>query len=176
LVASCLGANSVTLTHQGSFGYPDGDNSSSAPKETLLDLLRVNVALNAKVSSTTVKVSEMLWGDALHLQRVGANGGTYDLICGADILLFTSAHIELLLTLRQLSNVSTVVLLEHTDRADNEQEFPPDLKLFLVAVAADGLWLPSIVKDHGRHITIRMVRTDVGDPPFGGALPRSSWL
>ena len=40
----------------------------------------------------------------------------------------------------------------------SETEFPPDLACFLSAVAAEGLWAPAVVRDHGRHLTLRMAK------------------
>eukprot|EP01051_Picozoa_sp_SAG22_P005870 SAG22_NODE_363_length_11694_cov_40.815783_9_plen_129_part_00 len=126
---------------------------------------------------------ELLWGQALVEPGRGAAAGAsagdagappplavegqgqvrvphraFDVICGGDILLFTAAHSDLLATLRMLSSESTVVLIEHTDRSNMTTAFPEDLKHFLALVADDGLWRPTIVRDVGRHITVRMVR------------------
>ena len=68
---------------------------------------------------------------------------------------------QLLATLRCFSKDSTVVLIEHSDRGVWEGQvygYPPELKNFFRAVEADGLWQPSVVRDVGRHITLRMVR------------------
>ena len=40
----------------------------------------------------------------------------------------------------------------------SETEFPSDLVCFLSAVAAEGLWAPAVVRDHGRHLTLRMAK------------------
>jgi len=41
----------------------------------------------------------------------------------------------------------------------NLDNLPLDMVQFLEAVAVEGLWSPSIVANHGRHMTIRMVRS-----------------
>ena len=73
------------------------------------------------------------------------------------MLLFVDAHEGLLRTLEQLATATTVVLIEHTDRGKEAHEFPCDLLLFLKRVAAEGRWKPTVVRDSGRHITVRMV-------------------
>jgi len=100
-------------------------------------------------------VARLLWGDAD--DHAALPHAKYDIIAGADVLLFTSAHEDLLRTLRTLSTVSTVVLLEHTDRGNETDEYPCDMLHFLQLVDAEGLWKPTVVRDLGRHITIRMV-------------------
>jgi len=184
LAAAVFGME-VTLTDQASFVYPGGARRN-APTHTLLDLARANVKQNAPmllecalsavesaaVESATVAtgkapsgvaqvhaplpaVARLLWGEASDLAELPH--AKYDVIAGADVLLFTSAHEGLLRTLRQLSSASTVVLIEHTDRGVEEDEFPLDMRHFLNLVAAEGRWTPTVVRDHGRHITIRMV-------------------
>jgi len=103
-------------------------------------------------------VARLLWGDADdHAQLPHAK---YDIIVGADVLLFSDAHAALLQTLGHLSTNTTVVLIEHTDRGNETEEFPCDLVAFLDLVAAEGLWKPTIVRDCGRHITLRMVQRE----------------
>ena len=178
LAASILGG-SVTITDQALFRFPNGGGGHASrfvPKQdTLLDLMSINVRDNAGANrgAHAVEVAEMLWGDAAHMARLGRDGG-FDVICGADILLFDSAHPALVATLRALSTETTVVVIEHTDRsgASGEDAFPKDLRGFLECVAEDGLWTPRVVADHGRHLTLRMVRTGAGEAPFGGVLRR----
>eukprot|EP00286_Rhodomonas_abbreviata_P006349 CAMPEP_0181338048 /NCGR_PEP_ID=MMETSP1101-20121128/28411_1 /TAXON_ID=46948 /ORGANISM="Rhodomonas abbreviata, Strain Caron Lab Isolate" /LENGTH=313 /DNA_ID=CAMNT_0023448717 /DNA_START=8 /DNA_END=947 /DNA_ORIENTATION=+ len=169
LVAAALGAHSVTLTDQAAFIYPTGPNGT-APKaveggRSLIDLMRRNVlafvAADEQESYCKPVVREMVWGcgDAVHaLPHV-----SYNLICASDVLLFASAHKDLTATLRALSEASTVVLIEHTDRdgkeVNNGGVYPKDLLEFLQELEADALWTPTIVKDHGRHLTLRLVRT-----------------
>ena len=100
-------------------------------------------------------VAKLLWGDAADL--AGLPHPKYDIIAGADVLLFVDAHEGLLRTLEQLATATTVVLIEHTDRGKEAHEFPCDLLLFLKRVAAEGRWKPTVVRDSGRHITVRMV-------------------
>lgn len=183
LAASTLGAD-VTLTDQASFRFPVGDGDGlrkPGPADSLLDLMRSNVRDNLEaLLGRKPEVSEMLWGEDAHMARLppvtaqsrdGYN--EYDLICGTDILLFESAQVALVRSLRCLSGSSTVVVIEHTDRADSSgADYPPDLQNFFRVLAEDGLWSPSVVRDHGRRITIRMVRTGAGSQPFGGTLLR----
>ena len=182
LAAALLGAE-VTLSDQASFIYPASVERGS-PERTLLDLARLNVERNtamllscALAEAATVScaitgpsapepiapilpvplpaVARLLWGDANdHAKLPHAK---YDIIAGADLLLFTGAHEGLLRTLRELSSASTVVLIEHTDRGNGTLDWPCDLLHFLDLVAAEGLWRPTVVRDLGRHITIRMV-------------------
>jgi len=156
LAAAVLGAN-VTITDQASFCFPTGINER--PVHTLIDLALHNVDQNRRQLLKTVtdavvpQVAEMRWGEtAMRLPHP-----QYDIIIGADILLFTSAHAALVQSLRRFSSPSTVVLIEHTDRSSDSSCYPTDLLLFLKVVAEDGLWRASIVRDHGRHITVRMV-------------------
>jgi predicted nicotinamide N-methyase len=101
-------------------------------------------------------VNELLWGG--DDQEKALKHDKYEIICGSDILLFTSAHEALLRTIRNLSTPTTVVIIEHTDRGNSAKtRYPNDLEDFLKAVIEDGLWQPTIVRDHGRHITLRMV-------------------
>ena len=103
-------------------------------------------------------VNELLWGG--DDQEKALKHDKYEIICGSDILLFTTAHDALLRTIRNLSTPTTVVIIEHTDRGNNSADktrYPTDLEDFLKAVIKDGLWQPTIVRDHGRHITLRMV-------------------
>ena len=103
-------------------------------------------------------VAKLLWGDAADL--AGLPHPKYDIIAGADVLLFVDAHEALLRTLEQLGSATTVVLIEHTDRGKEAHEYPCDLLLFLKRVGAEGRWKPTVVRDSGRHITIRMVHVD----------------
>ena len=117
-----------------------------------------------------VQVHELLWGAEAMMSRLPHE--SYDLICGADILLFTSAHADLVATLKDLSRPSTVVLIEHTDRGGQASGiYPRDLRLFVAALAdGDGAWAATVVRDHGRHILLRLVRTRAGvDAPFSAA-------
>ena len=67
--------------------------------------------------------------------------------------------LALLKTLRALSGAETVVLIEHTDRNGGAgDEYPSDLLNFLHLVENEGLWLPAVVRDHGCHLTLRMVQ------------------
>ena len=180
LVASVLGCRDVTLTDQGSFVYP-GEFAAptgldaAPPRRTLLDLARRNVQKNLAVLDVPAPVvAELLWGDE---EATGALALTsYDIICGGDILLFERSHAALVQTLRRLSNSSTVVLLEHTDRGSDESEYPHDLANFLEAVAEDKLWQPTVIRDHGRHLMIRMVWTEKEPRRVGqaGAQQRTS--
>tara|TARA_B110001452_G_C15141962_1_gene397625 strand:+ start:51 stop:896 length:846 start_codon:yes stop_codon:yes gene_type:complete len=157
LAAAVLGAE-VTLTDQASFVYPGGARRER-PTKTLLDLARANVQENAPVllekAVPLPTVAKLLWGDAADLAALPQ--ARYDIIAGADVLLFTDAHEGLLQTLRRVSSASTVVLIEHTDRGGEQDEFPPDLLSFLKLVRSEGRWKPTVVRDYGRHITLRMV-------------------
>jgi len=194
LAASSLGAD-VTLTDQASFRYPgsEGGGDGIRPPETLLDLMRLNVRNNAAVfeggaggggtGRSRPRVSEMLWGDEEHMARLPptpaqTEGGynAYDLICGTDILLFKTAQTAMVRSLRCLSGPSTVVIIEHTDRNGSDDDYPSDLRHFFRLLAEDGLWSPSVVRDHGRYLTLRMVRTREGDVPFSGTIPRQMGL
>jgi hypothetical protein len=185
IVAAMLGCD-VTITDQKSFVFPGGPNSQLTPENwTLLDLCNANVQqnaiaiqlaqqrqqqihkhthqhdndnINSKQQSSTIVpvVNELLWGG--DDQEKALKHDKYEIICGSDILLFTSAHEALLRTIRNLSTPTTVVIIEHTDRGNSaETRYPNDLEDFLKAVIKDGLWQPTIVRDHGRHITLRMV-------------------
>jgi protein N-lysine methyltransferase METTL21A len=159
LAASVLGAD-VTITDQGSFCFPGRDlNPTALQHRTLLDLVLCNIQQNRGVVPKAPVVVEMQWGHG-HEARVMASlpHKTYDILCGADILLFQSAHADLVQTLRSLSKPSTVVLIEHTDRSSDPHDYPYDLQNFLKAVIADGLWSATVVRDLGRHLTVRMVR------------------
>ena len=157
LAAAVLGAE-VTLTDQASFVYPGGARRER-PTKTLLDLARANVQENAPVllekAVPLPTVAKLLWGDAADLAALPQ--ARYDIIAGADVLLFTDAHEGLLQTLRRVSSASTVVLIEHTDRGGEQDEFPLDLLSFLKLVRSEGRWKPTVVRDYGRHITLRMV-------------------
>ena len=164
LAAAVLGFAHVTLSDQASFRYPMGDGDGlTPPAQTLLDLARENVRWNEDTLSRSlanVSVARLLWGD--RADHDALTHATYDVICGSDILLFTEALPQLLTTLRCLSNDATVVLIEHTDRGLWESQtaysYPPELERFFKAIEEDGLWQPSVVRDVGRHITLRMVR------------------
>lgn len=157
LAAAVLGAN-VTITDQASFAFPNNGNYEvgARPKRTLLDLAQANVNQNLlMIPSTAPAVCEMLWGERASMRSLPH--ARYDVICGGDILLFTSAHEALVRTLRHLSCPNTVVLIEHTDRDNDDTEYPKDMCDFLQTIREDGLWQPTVVRDHGRHLTIRMV-------------------
>jgi predicted nicotinamide N-methyase len=176
IVAAMLGCD-VTITDQKSFVFPGGRNAKLNPENwTLLDLCNANVQQNAtaihlaqqqqqqqhqndnisKSQSMVPVVNELLWGGTDQEKALKYN--KYEIICGSDILLFTSAHEALLRTIRNLSTPTTVVIIEHTDRGNSAKtRYPTDLEDFLKAVIKDGLWQPTIVRDHGRHITLRMV-------------------
>ena len=102
------------------------------------------------------EVARLLWGDEDDLAAMPHT--SYDVICGGDILLFTGFVPQLLQTLQRLSSATTVVLIEHTDRGNSATEFPLDLMRFLEAVHAEGMWQPTVVRDVGRHITLRMTK------------------
>ena len=115
-----------------------------------------NTSESQSSSAIVPVVNELLWGG--DDQEKALKHNKYDIICGSDILLFTTAHDALLRTIRNLSTPTTVVIIEHTDRGNSAQtRYPTDLEDFLKAVIKDGLWQPTIVRDHGRHITLRMV-------------------
>ena len=165
LAAAVLGFAHVTLSDQASFRYPSdlaNAEGPAPPAQTLVDLARENVRWNEDALSrslTSVSVARLLWGD--RADHDALPHATYDVICGSDILLFMNGLPQLLATLRCLSKDSTVVLIEHSDRGVWEGQvygYPPELKNFFRAVEADGLWQPSVVRDVGRHITLRMVR------------------
>uniref|UniRef100_A0A7S0IZV2 Calmodulin-lysine N-methyltransferase n=1 Tax=Calcidiscus leptoporus TaxID=127549 RepID=A0A7S0IZV2_9EUKA len=165
LAATVLGAE-VTMTDQAAFRYPGEIPHRQTPTRSLLDLARENVRDNREVleraAETTLPqltmpvVAELLWGSADDIQALPH--AEYDVVCGADILLFTSAVPALVKTLGCLTDTAAVVLIEHTDRGPEAAEYPLDLVYFLEMVEADGLWQPTVVRDHGRHITVRMVR------------------
>lgn len=155
IAAAVLGAD-VTLSDQAEFCYPQGEGRARKPQESLLDLASKNVRRNAAKVGRSPIVSKLLWGDLADMS--GLPHAKYDVICGADVLLFSEALPELLSTLRHLSIASTIVLIEHTDRGILAEEFPRDLQFFLDAIAADKLWRPVVVRDHGRHITLRLAR------------------
>lgn len=168
LAAAVRGFAHVTLSDQASFRYPsDSANAhglTPPPAQTLLDLARENVRWNEDALSkslTSVSVARLLWGD--RADHDALPHATYDVICGSDILLFMNALPQLLATLRCLSKDSTVVLIEHSDRGAWEGQaygYPPELKNFFCAVEEAGLWQASVVRDVGRHITLRMVRRE----------------
>jgi hypothetical protein len=175
LVCATLGAKSVTLSDQKSFIYPKGGLQGTEKGETvkkgrsLLDLMSINVAsFNDKTKENKnneclVSVRELLWGGSI----VKLPHQMYDVICAADVLLFSSGHEALTKTLRALSGQETVVLIEHTDRlTGNGDDYPSDLIHFFKCVEKDALWTCTIVRDHGRHLTLRMVRTKTGETPF----------
>jgi len=177
LAAVSLGAT-VTLTDQASFFYPTngttGKGTELSSLQSLVDLLNINVENNGAIGgdvSNAPKVAELLWGDTSLISRLPFQ--KYDLICGSDILLFSSAHEDLIRTLRCLSHSDTVVLIEHTDRAGGESGgmHPEDMRQFISLLAKDGLWTTKVVKDHGRHITLRMVRRNNGDADDSMNLP-----
>jgi hypothetical protein len=156
-----LGAKSVTLSDQKSFVFPVGSGGASPERgKSLLDLLRLNVAKNEcnLPPLTSVRVLEMLWGNPENIAAAKEASATYDLIVGADILLFTLAHPALVETLTALSSSSTIVIIEHTDRSEDAHSYPPDLLMFVDRLVEQGLWTPSVVRDYGRHITIRLTR------------------
>ena len=65
-----------------------------------------------------------------------------------------------------------MVLIEHTDRGGQDSAmYPSDLRQFIAALAeGDGAWVATVVRDHGRHILLRLVRTRAGvDAPFSVA-------
>ena len=145
------------------------------PTHSLLDLARSNVqrnkaALEGDSSSPSGRarslplVAALLWGDPTDLDALPHQ--TYEVICGGDVLLFEPAMPMLLATLTRLSSAATVVLIEHTDRgtwdteSDQPYGYPRDLQRFLDAVEAEAIWQPTVVRDIGRHITLRMVRRD----------------
>lgn len=164
LAASVLGAD-VTLTDQESFCYPN-PLTVAQPLVSLLELMRINVRQNAtSLLGQTPDVSEMLWGGDEQMMAQLPHQH-YDMICGSDILLFESAHTALIHTLRCLSRISTIVLIEHTDRQDCASEYPQDMRNFFRLVEDDKVWFPSVVRDHGRHLTVRMVRIQPGGLPF----------
>lgn len=126
--------------------------------------MRLNSEVNGG-GGGTVSVREMLFGDKEMLALLPHK--KYDLICASDVLLFTSAHVALDSTLRSLSDKDTVVLIEHTDRETGKgNDYPIDLMSFFKVLEAGGLWTPSIIRDHGRHLTVRMVWMKEGDAPF----------
>jgi len=168
LAAAILGAD-VTITDQTSFVYPKTQQCDRAPHKrgpyicTLLDLAKVNVATSrGALAGGAPVVMQLLWGDKN--DEAALPHIHYDIICGGDILFFTGAHAALLCSLRSLSLATTVALFEHTDLGVSETDYPPDLSAFFRAVELDGLWLPTIVRDHGRHITLRMVHRDAHRP------------
>mmetsp|Transcript_5074 Transcript_5074/g.7355 ORF Transcript_5074/g.7355 Transcript_5074/m.7355 type:complete len:310 (-) Transcript_5074:136-1065(-) len=179
LAAAALGAD-VTLTDQASYIYPNGktqaivqeeDTKSTSFKEkcSLIDLLKINVKISGAVSQSASnrkpKVAELLWGNTSLTTALPLS--TYDLICGSDILLFAAAHVDLITTIRTLSNSDTVVLIEHTDREGGDADsYPRDMLHFLALIAEEKFWIPSIVKDHGRHITLRMTARKGTQEPF----------
>ncbi len=65
-----------------------------------------------------------------------------------------------------LCTPGTVVLFEHTDRGlwEGDYLYPLDLARFLAAVEAEGRWESTVVRDVGRHITLRMVRRSKAGP------------
>ena len=146
----------MTLSDQAEFCYPLGEGRAHKPEESLLDLASENVRRNAAKLGRPPIVSKLLWGDLTDMSDLPH--AKYDLICGADVLLFSEALPELLSTLRHLSTASTIVLIEHTDRGVIADEFPKDLQFFFAAVAADKLWWPVVVRDDGCHITLRLAR------------------
>ena len=59
------------------------------------------------------------------------------------------------------------VVVEHTDREGGTgAAYPSDLRHFLRAVARDGVWTPAVVRDRGRHLTLRLLWQRPNDPPF----------
>ena len=123
-----------------------------------LDVVSSVVSSGSSPAPLLPVVAKLLWGDAADL--AGLPHPKYGIIAGADVLLFVDAHEGLLRTLEQLASATTVVLIEHTDRGKEAHEYPCDLLLFLKRVAAEGRWKPTVVRDSGRHITIRMVHVD----------------
>lgn len=186
LATAALGAN-VTLTDQASFCFPgpqggDNPNGKLVEAETLLDLMRTNVTQNeAAFLGQKPAVSEMLWGNIAHMAALPpipersecGEFNEYGMIVGTDILLFQDAQEFMVQSLRRLSGPSTVVMIEHTDRTGGSGEtYPADLLNFLGLLAEDGLWSPAVVRDNGRHITLRMVRRREDEAPFSGNIPR----
>ena len=161
LAALALGAANVTLTDQAKFIYPSGDRKAGDLPRSLLDLMRNNASANTMGTGVSVReasVREMLWGDDSEMINELPHS-TFDLVCAADVLLFEAAHEALLQTLSAVSGKATVVLIEHTDRAGGDgQELPPDLVRFVAKAATEGIWHTAIVRNHGRHLTLRMVR------------------
>lgn len=173
IAVAALGAN-VTLTDQATFVYPRSSDNTDTPQllegRSLLDLLKSNAKRNLdvtqEVDQQNIQVHEMLWGSDSHyaaLQRP-----TFDVIIAADVLLFSSAHQDLLDTLQSLSTPDTVILIQHTDRSASGEVYPGDMLDFLTKLEddntknADGrggvIWNPQIIYDHGRHITLRISR------------------
>jgi len=168
LAASVLGAD-VTLTDQAHFCYPDlepGTTKVAQPLFSLLDLIRINVRQNStQLLGQPPSVCELLWGGDEQMMAQLPNRH-YDVICGSDILLFQNAHKALIHTLCCLSQISSIVLIEHTDRGNCATKYPEDMLHFLRLVEDDQRWFPSVVRDHGRHLTVRMVRIQRGGSPF----------
>ena len=187
LAAAVLGFGSVTLSDQASFRFPNAPGAREAPARSLLDLARTNLQHNMDAIrsantrppadsatagcsladtdptgndpvSSAPAVARLLWGD--DADHAALPHAKYDVVMGSDVLLFTSAMLPLLATLRRVSHEGTVVLIEHTDRAlwEGDYVYPLDLAGFLAAVEAEGRWESTIVRDVGRHITLRMVR------------------
>jgi hypothetical protein len=165
LAAAALGARAVTLTDQKDFVFPTSGGPLRIPEggATLLDLLR----LNAK-PFPGVSVRELRWGG-------GESVGEFDLILAADVLLFEKAQGGLLEAMGSASGESTVVLVEHTDRSGGDgSTYPWDLRRFVERVAEGGRWTPTVVRDRGRHISLRMVGRGGGEGKFGELPQRTS--
>lgn len=174
IAVAAMGAN-VTLTDQANFVYPDKDSTDRLENLSLLDLLRTNAQHNLNLTQDpgqqNVQVHEMLWGSASHHAAL-PSPGTFDWIVAADILLFASAHRDLIQTLTALSTPKTVILIEHTDRGDGDgQTYPNDLLNFLDLLDQDNnnndksnsgtwKWKPEVIHHYGRHITLRITREE----------------
>ena len=209
--------------------HPTGANSADADSS----LAGHAPAADAPVAA----VAQLLWGD--EADHAALPHAKYDVVLGSDVLLFTSAMLPLLATLRRVSHEGrvsgskecrlhgshsspawppgandparllaapyalggaplnrsgsngrqpcgrevtegaptlrpcallctpgTVVLFEHTDRGlwEGDYLYPLDLARFLAAVEAEGRWESTVVRDVGRHITLRMVRRSKARP------------